>query len=307
MARTRDEIRAREPLTWGVVHTAIWIATRQLELVEMVLSGESIDDASSALRNVIGERRDLWPDKDPPLLTPAVQDLWRRCVAENITMYGRPENKGASSPIPATAWAGLEIQDGGREGVIAAPHDRHRPGVAWWGGLTLKCEDVQLLWPLEHAEVPVQDRKPEPVLPTRDSGPPPGDDAPTAELVDYDPSAEVMNRHNETSERQRVPRPAVGSLPTYSPEPTYSPGNAPDEFKSWADEQHSEGIVITVAAAEDAMRGPQDENGNRFGGRLRQGVGLSRDTIREWVKTLPDGWYALRGETPSRKRKRLPQ
>ena len=61
-------------------------------------------------------------------------------------MFGRLGNVGAPTEVPKSAWAGIQIIDDHQHGVIAAPTDRHRPGVAWWGGLTLKREEVQQLW-----------------------------------------------------------------------------------------------------------------------------------------------------------------
>ena len=85
--------------------------------------------------------------------------------------------------------------------------------------------------------------------------------------------------------------------PTYPSPVMYSSERVPEEFSSWADAQHKAGVIITVPMAEDTMRGVE-----RRGGLLMAGRGLSRETIRAWIKSLPNGWYALRGETPSRRR-----
>ena len=89
--------------------------------------------------------------------------------------------------------------------------------------------------------------------------------------------------------------------PTYAPDVKYSPAKVPEEFKEWARAQHEAGVIITTRLAEDAMRGPQDRDGNRPGGLLQHGTGLSRDTIRAWVKNLLPSWYAPQGIPPSRR------
>jgi hypothetical protein len=91
-------------------------------------------------------------------------------------------------------------------------------------------------------------------------------------------------------------------LPTYPPAVTYSADRVPEEFTRWAHDQHKADILITEDRAQDAMRGPEDDAGHRRGGLLIQGVGLSRDTIRKWVSSLPEGWRAKQGVPPSRQR-----
>lgn len=89
-------------------------------------------------------------------------------------------------------------------------------------------------------------------------------------------------------------------FPTYAAQPTYRTDEVPDQFRDWAKERNLGGIIITVPLAEDAMRGPADDSGQRAGGLLAPGVGLSRETIRAWVKSLPDGWIAVQGTPPAR-------
>ncbi len=91
-------------------------------------------------------------------------------------------------------------------------------------------------------------------------------------------------------------------IPTYLPVPNYSAGAVPEQFMRWAEVQHLASVIITVPMAEDAMRGPKDSVGNRSGGILKQGNGLSRETIRAWVRTLNSEWVAKQGETPSRRK-----
>jgi hypothetical protein len=81
---------------------------------------------------------------------------------------------------------------------------------------------------------------------------------------------------------------------------TYYADRAPEEFKNWARAQNEAGVVITAPLAEDAMRGPEDSRGQRHGGLLQPGVGLSRETIRKWVSDLPKPWIAKQGVPPSR-------
>lgn len=99
--------------------------------------------------------------------------------------------------------------------------------------------------------------------------------------------------------------PPTGSprAPTYASPITYSADKVPEQFQEWARAQHDAGIVITADNAEDAMRGAKGRNGHRSGGRLVHGTGLSRETIRAWMKTLPDGWCATRGESPTRRKR----
>jgi hypothetical protein len=94
----------------------------------------------------------------------------------------------------------------------------------------------------------------------------------------------------------------VATAPTYKEPAAYFSDRAPVQFLDWAQSQHDAGKLITVPAAEDAMRGAEDERGIRPGGLLPQGPGLSRDTIREWVKNkLPEGWQAKPGAAPRAK------
>src|SRR5450631_2690221 len=88
--------------------------------------------------------------------------------------------------------------------------------------------------------------------------------------------------------------------PVYEEPVTYFADKMPGQFKEWAQKQHNGDVIITVVIAEDAMRGPRDKDGNRTGGLLASGKGLSRDTIRAWVAALPDEWRAHQGEPPSR-------
>jgi hypothetical protein len=100
---------------------------------------------------------------------------------------------------------------------------------------------------------------------------------------------------------------AQGRPEASAPEPpsvTYSSEQVPPEFKSWATTQHDESIIITGAMAEDAMRGYKDDaTGQRMGGVLPPGVGLSRENVRKWMKSLPEGWCAKHGEPPSRQKR----
>jgi hypothetical protein len=61
-----------------------------------------------------------------------------------------------------------------------------------------------------------------------------------------------------------------GQRPSYSEPVIYSVDKVPIQFKDWAQEQHNRDITITVSAAEDAMRGPNN-NGIRSGGLLVAG------------------------------------
>ena len=90
--------------------------------------------------------------------------------------------------------------------------------------------------------------------------------------------------------------------PTYAASVRYSPDNVPEQFIAWARAQHEAGVTITEALAQNAMRGPKDRDGKRSGGSLAAGVGLGRDTIRGWIKSLPNGWAAEQGIPPSRRK-----
>src|SRR5262249_43441222 len=115
---------------------------------------------------------------------------------------------------------------------------------------------------------------------------------------DQPADAAVVAAASPTASPTEPPR-----APTYASPITYSANKVPDQFHVWARAQHEAGIVITADNAEDAMRGPKDRNGHRSGGQLVPGVGLSRETIRAWMKTLPDGWCATRGESPTRRKR----
>jgi hypothetical protein len=91
--------------------------------------------------------------------------------------------------------------------------------------------------------------------------------------------------------------------PTYPISQTYSASAVPKQFTQWAEAQNRAGVIITAPLAEDAMRGPKNENGVRTGGLLPEGTGLARDTIRKWVKELDSSWRAEHGVPPSRSSK----
>jgi hypothetical protein len=94
--------------------------------------------------------------------------------------------------------------------------------------------------------------------------------------------------------------------PVYEEAVTYSSGLVPVQFTDWVREQGD--AIITADMAEDAMRGAKDGHGHRPGGLLTQGLGLSRETIREWVKkVVPSHQQAAQGISPSRtKRAKAP-
>lgn len=102
------------------------------------------------------------------------------------------------------------------------------------------------------------------------------------------------------AQEEAVTSECKAELPTYRPAASYSASAVPNQFTRWAEERNRGGVIITAPMAEDAMRGPKNENGDRAGGLLAEGTGLSRETIRAWVATLPNEWRARRGEPPSR-------
>lgn len=155
LVRVADSLYARKPHPlWGVVQAAIWIATQQLALVEMVrphqpIRASSITEADLDLVRVLKEQPHLLPDQEPPLLGNAVLELWRACAEGKIVMSGHQRNADVPVVVPISAWAGVTIMDNRREGIIAASDDWQRLGVAWWGGLTLCRDDVVRLWPAQ--------------------------------------------------------------------------------------------------------------------------------------------------------------
>jgi hypothetical protein len=133
-----------------------------------------------------------------------------------------------------------------------------------------------------------------------------GDPTDFVDKVEFKRALAQFRRHIARLARAASINPATakgGRSPTY-PEPvTYSARKVPQEFTDWAEKQHAAGNTITADLAEKEMRGPKDANGNRSGGLLQPGQGLSRETIRGWVNKLPEDWHAHRG-TPSSKSKR---
>lgn len=130
-------------------------------------------------------------------------------------------------------------------------------------------------------------------------------------LVDSSKAKEIWGPHDMTADKERAESIATGEValretaqrPIYQEPVTYSSDRVPSQFQDWVRMQA--GATITVDMAEDAMRGARDEHGHRSGGLLAQGTGLSRDTIREWVKiTVPEHQQAKQGEPPSRAKKR---
>ncbi len=106
----------------------------------------------------------------------------------------------------------------------------------------------------------------------------------------------------EDAQRMPTRRSVVVQGPVYEQPVVYNPKRIPEEFKEWARAQQAKGSIITDDEAEDSMRGPKDGDGNRSGGLLLAGKGLSRDTVRKWVDTLPVSLRAKRGTPPSRAR-----
>jgi hypothetical protein len=93
----------------------------------------------------------------------------------------------------------------------------------------------------------------------------------------------------EEGEQPTKVEPKTASSPTYSSRGRYSPDKIPDQFREWALAQHNAGVTITAALVLEAMRES-----------LVPGVGLSRETVRKWVKSLPTDWVAKRGTPLSR-------
>jgi hypothetical protein len=109
-----------------------------------------------------------------------------------------------------------------------------------------------------------------------------------------------LRPQDQSSPAQEKSAPSPPQPPTYAPVVTYSPDRVPQEFTAWAYEEHTAGNLITERLAMDAMCGKKNAAGTRTGGRLIHGKGLSRDTVRAWIKTVPPHWVAKRGEPPSR-------
>jgi hypothetical protein len=95
----------------------------------------------------------------------------------------------------------------------------------------------------------------------------------------------------------------ASQFPSYPDPVVYSAENVPEQFNAWARSQRDVGTIITEDLAQDAMRGRKNVKGERAGGLLTAGRGLSRDTIRAWINTLQSDWVADRGVPPSRSRK----
>jgi len=208
--RVAEELFSREQTRFSAVQAAIWIATGRLDLVEMTGANESIRDssiteASLDMERILREFQEAgldWANNLPgsPLLGPAVQKLQSACEQGKLSMFGRLGNVGASTEVPTSAWGGIQIIDDHQHGVIAAPSDRHRPGVAWWGGLTLNREKVQQLWRVET---------------TSTSSPP-------SELLALDPAAPPQLASAATIADSKP------WSPTCPREVTYSPNKVPD-------------------------------------------------------------------------------
>ncbi|WIM10061.1 hypothetical protein [Enhydrobacter sp.] len=250
---------------WTIPELCVWIVKRSKDAVSALPSRarNSLDLAESRCPGVYGARDEIIAKAQQGLISVTCQGaraLYRSSVVASKRMT-----------LPTEFWKSAELLDTSH---WMAPGVRlcvaQRVGDAKptdYSDLLVSSSKAQQLWKsVETASVHVS----EPL-----------------------PGADVSGQSFES--KNLIPQ-----TPTYIPPVTYSRDDVPDQFKQWANGRHLAGQLITEGMAQDAMRGPKDQQGARLGGLLKAGNGLSRDTIRAWMGTLPNGWCATRGTSPSR-------
>ena len=251
---------------WTLPQALVWIVTRKEAQVWEASGATAFDEVI---------RRKLAPNislKDPPIPAEAALHELKRAASKNqISIIGRRRGTEEAKPIPVDDYSVLCDRRG--RAIVGTPSS-YRDGD-YWTHLVVRPAECKARWPVE----------PTHIIKTQATNAPP-------------PPPKVRGRMLWPSVDRRAPPSPLA--PTYAPTLTYSHERVPEEFKTWADAQHRAGIIITAPMAEDVMRGRKDEKGNRAGGLLRHGVGLSRTTIRKWVKGLNQGWQAQQGIPPSR-------
>jgi hypothetical protein len=251
---------------WTLPQALVWIVTRR-EARVLEASG------ATAFDEVI--RRNLAPNfssKDPPIPAEAALHELKRAASKNqISIIGRRWGTEEAKQVPVDDSSVLGDRRG--RAIVGTPSS-YRDGD-YWTHLVVRPAECKARWPIEPPRI--IDPATHTILPP----PPPRMPRFGASFVDRPTSAS--------------PRAA-----TYAPKETYSRERVPEEFKTWARDQHKAGIIITADLAEDAMRGPKNNAGRRTAGLLVEGTGLSRETIRAWVRTLDAEWVAKQGVPPAR-------
>ena len=201
-----------------------------------------------------------------------MHELKRAASKNQISILGRWRGTEEAEKVPVDDYS---IMTDYRGRAIVGNPSYYRDGD-YWTHLVVRPAECKARWPVE----------PTHIIKTQATNAPP-------------PPPKVRGMSMWPS----VDRSATASplAPTYARTVTYSAKVVPEQFTRWAEEQWHANVIITDRMAEDAMRGPKNENGDRIGGgRLPAGTGLSRETIRAWVAKLPEERRARQGVPPSR-------
>lgn len=304
-----------DPVWWSVPQAAAWIRTRDLAALQaldarqaqsLFLASEAISGAVTAARQCLVEALKLGRFAARGRRIDGTVELIPQEFWQEGGQFSDEPDQGvvAGRPGEPTRWIDIAVASEDCSGHWQGPASILEEGAMSLGDVLSELwqepEDF-VAWFLAHHAVAV----------TGLDGA--GQEVPIARRVFEVPfTIDAGNsglttgdgRHSWSAVMLELAEPRLATPPrraTYASPATYSAGEVPEQFMAWAKDRRENEVIITVDLAEDALRGPKDRAGNRTGGMLVQGTGLSRETIRAWVKTLPAGWRAVRGEPPSRK------
>jgi hypothetical protein len=144
---------------WTVPMACIWGATRDIDAVALVETGEPDSEVwlfADDLPFWHGAHTMTWHSHllmdaghEPlPSLGVALFQLQEQAVRGTIIVRGLLQDEGKAEAIPPDAWANLQIQTWGSvDGFVAAAPNLNR-SASWWSRLRLLPDELLKIWPL---------------------------------------------------------------------------------------------------------------------------------------------------------------
>jgi hypothetical protein len=284
---------------WNAVQACLWSATQDEARVARLRETHTFIELAMETELAGDDVADSEASPPPGWIGHTQKELLGACAAGKIKLMGVPSTGGPSREIPGSACAVARffcnhLDQGECLGPPGAP-----PGV-YWTHLRVVADDVRRVWPAIASPSPqaialaitlaTARRSPaESELPAEDEQPKEPKGADHAAPAGNRPFGDDASADDASSPSIPATTTRSATSPTYAPSVRYSPDKVPDQFEQWARAQHDAGVIITQTLAWEAMRSI-----------LVPGVGLSRDNVREWTRTLPSDWVAKLGKPPSR-------